>query len=182
MRWDALFADLEAQGDALARAERAAEIDERTRYEVSVSAIADRLRGAIGTRIHLSCLGGVSVRGTVRAVGVGWLLVDEDSGQESLVMTDAVCRLRGLGRRSAPAEQASARLGLSSALRGVARDRLPVLVMLRDGSTITATIDRVGSDFVEMAAHAVGELRRGAGVLATELVPFAGLAAVRRQV
>ena len=182
MRWNALFSDLEAQAEELTRAERAAEVEERTRYEVSTGAIADRLGAAVGQRIQLSCIGGLTVRGVLRALGAGWLLVDEGSGQESLVVVDAVCRLRGVGLRSAPARPASLRLALGHVLRGIARDRLPVRVILRDGSTVAGTIDRVGSDYVEIATHAVGEVRRERAVIATELVPLAGLAAVRRRV
>ena len=181
MRWDALFSDLEAQAEVLTQAERASEVDERTRYEVGASGILDRLRAAVGEPIQLSCIGGLALRGTLCALGADWLLIDEGVGAESLVVLDAVCRVRGVGRRSVPAGPASLRLALRSALRGIARDRLPVRAVLRDGSTITATIDRVGSDYVEMAAHAVGELRRRNDVITTELVPFTGLAAIRRR-
>lgn len=48
MRWDDLFADLEAQAEALATAERAAEVDELVRLETSRLRLADRLRPAVG--------------------------------------------------------------------------------------------------------------------------------------
>jgi hypothetical protein len=51
MRWDALFADLEAQAEALERAERAAEVDERARIEVGALGLLERLRPAIGAGV-----------------------------------------------------------------------------------------------------------------------------------
>ena len=53
VRWDELFADLEAQADALAVAERAGEVDERMRIELGGLALGDRLRAAIGRPAHL---------------------------------------------------------------------------------------------------------------------------------
>jgi hypothetical protein len=67
-------------------------------------------------------------------------------------------------------------------LRGVARDRSPVRLHLRDGGTVEATIDRVGADFVEAATHAPGEPRRRPDVREVELVPLAAVVAVRRVV
>ena len=41
MRWDAMCADLEAQAEALAVAERAGEIDERVRAELGALTLRD---------------------------------------------------------------------------------------------------------------------------------------------
>jgi hypothetical protein len=55
-----------------------------------------------------------------------------------------------------------------------------VRLLLRDGATVEATIDRVGADFVEGASHAPGEARRRQDVREVELVPLSALVAVRR--
>ena len=47
---------------------------------------------------------------------------------------------------------------------------------------VDATIDRVGADFVEVAAHSAGETRRRAEVREVELLPLAAIAVVRRSV
>jgi hypothetical protein len=73
-----------------------------------------------------------------------------------------------------------AKLTLRSALRGIARDRSAVRLHLADGEVLDATIDRVGSDFVEIARHAASEARRQRDVRDVILVPIAALAAVRR--
>jgi hypothetical protein len=73
------------------------------------------------------------------------------------------------------------RLGLRSVLRGIARDRSAVRIELVDGTTVDATIDRVGADFVEVAVHPAGEPRRRADVRDVEVIPFGAVAAVRRR-
>jgi hypothetical protein len=183
MRWDGLFADLEAQAEALANAERAAEVDERTRGEVGALGVLDRARGAIGADLRLRLDGAHTVTGRLVRVGADWLLLDEGSGREALVAVAGVIGVRGLSRLSGAPGSAGAvesRLGLRQALRGVARDRSPVRLLLRDGTTVEATIDRVGADFVEVAGHAPGEARRRQDVREVELVPLSALVAVRR--
>jgi hypothetical protein len=183
MRWDALFADLEAQADALAAAERAAEVDERTRGEVNALHAIDRLRAAEGAPVSLVLAGGLTLAGRVGRVGPDWLLLDEDGGRETLVVLAHLVRLRGLGRYTAvpgSAGELFARLGLRHALRGIARDRDVVRVLLRDGATVDATVDRVGADFIEVAIVPAGEARRHGAVHDVELVPLGALVAVRR--
>jgi len=184
-RWQALFADLEAQAAAAEHAERAAEVDERTRGELAGLGTIDRLRAADGAAVRLRVSGGRTLSGVVDRVGPDWLLLAEDAGREAVVPLAAVLGVRGLSRFSAVPGTAGAvasRLGLRSALRGIARDRSPVRLELVDGSGLDATLDRVGADFVEVAVHAPGEARRRHDVAEVELVPFAGLVAVRRRV
>lgn len=183
MRWDDLFADLEAQADALAVAERAGEVDERTRIELGGLALGDRLRAAVGTPLNLQLAGGLALPGTLDRVGVDWLLVDEGAGREALVVLGAVLSVGGLGRSAAvPGSEGAvhARLTLRHALRGVARDRSPVRLHLTDGSAVDTTLDRVGADFVDAALHAPGEMRRRGDVRGVRTVPLAAIAVVRR--
>jgi hypothetical protein len=183
MRWDALFGDLEAQADALDHAERAAEVDERTRIELAALAFVDRLRAAVGTPLRLRCPGALLLAGEVRRVGPDWILLDESSGREVLVPLAAVLGVSGLSRLSAVPNSASpveSRLTLRHVLRGLARDRSAVQVARVDGSTLDATIDRVGADFVELALHAAGENRRRSEVRDVVVTPFRAVAAVRR--
>jgi hypothetical protein len=187
MRWDGLFADLEAQAAALEHAERAAEVDTHTRGEVGRLQVRDRLRAAVDTPLRLRLLGGTQLSGVLRRVGPDWLLLDEGQGREAVVPGAALVTVRGLGRYSAVPGSASvveSRLGLRAALRGIARDRSTVRIHLTSGNTqfdaVDATIDRVGADFLEVAAHSAGAARRRAEVRETELVPFTAVVAVRR--
>jgi hypothetical protein len=72
-----------------------------------------------------------------------------------------------------------ARLDLRYALRGVARNRSALSVVLRDGGVLTGTIDRVGLDFLEMAEHPMGEPRRARSVRDSRAVRLAALAMLR---
>ena len=97
-----------------------------------------------------------------------WLLVAEAGGREVLVplARGAVAGRAARPGRSVPGEggQVFARLGLGSALRGIARDRLPVQVVAHRRRACSAgTVDRVGADFVELTEHGAGERRRGRG-------------------
>jgi hypothetical protein len=183
VRWDDLFADLDAQADALEVTERAAEIGERTRIEVAAIGLRERLRAAIGMPIRVQVAGGLALAGTVQRAGSDWLLLDEGSGREAVIVLTGVRSVQGLGRLSATPGSGGpvlAKLTLRTALRGIARDRSGVRLHMVDGDALDATIDRVGADFVEIARHAVGEARRRSEVRDVLLVPFTALAAVRR--
>lgn len=183
MRWNALFDDLEAQAADLERAERAAEVDERTRAEVGALHVLDRLRAAAGNSLQLHMRGPLQLSGELRRTGPDWALLDEGAGREALVAFGAVLRVSGLGRVSAVPGSAGiveSRLGLRHALRGIARDRSAVRLHLLDGSVLPATVDRVGADFIEVAVHAPGEPRRRSEVREVALVTLSALVAVRR--
>ena len=182
MRWDELFRDLEAQLEAADAAELAAEVADRTRSEVGRLRLLDRLRPATGHAVRLQVRGAGQVAGRLDHVGAEWVLVDEQGGRQALVPLAALVSVSGLGQLSQLPDSQSrvhARLGLASALRGVARDRMPVTVWLDEGSTLSGTVDRVGADFLELAEHAPGEPRRRGDVTGVRAVPFAALGAVR---
>jgi hypothetical protein len=114
--------------------------------------------------------------------GVDWVLLEETGLREVLVPLAAVLAVTGVGSRSAApgAEgEVARRLDLRWALRGLARDRAGVAVVLRDGTTVSGTLDRVGADHVDVAEHAPGEPRRASAVRQVRLVPLSALALLR---
>jgi hypothetical protein len=157
VRWDELFRDLEGQLAAAEAADLGAEVADRTRRESALLTLADRARGACGSRVTVQVQGADGVEGVLVAVGPQWLLMADDAGREALVPLAAVLGLAGLAVWSgAPVGQVTAGLGLGSALRALARDRARVTVHLVDGSAVAGTIDRVGADFLEVSDR-VGE-------------------------
>jgi hypothetical protein len=183
MRWEELFSDLEAQADVLATRERALEIDDRARAELGRVALVERLLPAVGGFLSLRCLGAVRVDAVLDRVGPDWLLLTDSSGHEAIVGLTAVLSVSGVGRSIAAPGSLGAvesRLGLRTALRGVARDRSAVRLQLIDGSVLDGTLDRVGADFFELATHAPGELRRRREVRDVQVLPFRGLSVLSR--
>lgn len=181
MRWQKLFADLEAQFAAASSAAELAESGSRARAEVGSVPLAERLAGAIGQPVRLRCRGAGQVAGELAEVGPDWVLLSAEGGRELLVATRAVTVVSGLVRRTRTAgERPCVRTDLRRALRGLVRDRSVVSLALEDGGRLSGTIDRVGADFVEIAEHAVDEPRRASAVRAVHAVPLPALAVVSR--
>lgn len=181
MQWAELFADLEAQAEALEAADLAAEIADRTRREQALLGLADRLRAATGTSLTVHA-GGLAVAGRLLASGRDWLLLEEPGHRQVLVPLAAISSVAGLGGRSDVPDgdgEVARRLDLRWALRGLARSRIGVQVVLGDGSALDGTLDRLGADHLDLALHAPGEARRAPAVRAVRTVPLAAVALVR---
>ncbi|MBN1093780.1 hypothetical protein JKP75_15210 [Blastococcus sp. TML/M2B] len=182
MRWQQLFADLEARFTAEQEAVERAETSSRVRHEVGALRWADRVAGAVGSPVVLLCAGAGPVAGTLAETGSDWLLLVDDAGRECVVAASAVRAVSGLGRRTAPAGDAGpvrARLDLRRALRGLARDRAAVQVVLDEGTALSGTIDRVGADYVELAEHPVDVHRRAEAVQGVRTVVLDAVVLVR---
>jgi hypothetical protein len=183
MRWDELFNDLEAQFDEAETADLASEVIDRSRRESSLLRLVDRVRPVIGQPLTLRLVGAGVIDGQLSAIGPDWLLLAEVGGREALVAAHAVLSIGGLAAQTAVPHgegQVAARLDLAYALRGIVRDRSGVALTLVDGSTAAGTLDRVGTDFVEMAEHAPGEPRRHDAVREVRAYPLTSLVVVRR--
>ena len=182
MRWDRLFADLDAQLGAAEAAELAGEVGDRTRREVARLHLADRGRLAIGAELSVGLGAAGSASGRLEREGPGWWLLSGTGGIDQLVCTDAMTWVTGMPALAADPDAQSvvqARLGLNYALRGIARDRSPVTIVLRDASTCAGTIDRVGADFLDLAEHAPGEPRRSGAVRSARSIALSAIAVVR---
>jgi hypothetical protein len=182
MRWQQLFGDLEARFAAAVTADERAEDASRTRAEVGRVRLADRLRGALGEELGVRCRGAGEVSGRLVDVGPDWLLLRDVQGRELLVAAAAVRTVGGLGALAVLEEDPGpvrVHLDLRRALRGLARDRAPVQVLLDDGGVLVGTVDRVGADFLELAEHPADVPRRAADVRSVRAVVLEAVAVVR---
>jgi hypothetical protein len=182
MRWQQLFDDLQSQFEAQEAAADRAESASRARAGVGAVRLSERLAGALGSRVVISVRGAGPVNGVLADLGPDWLLLEGDQARDHLVALPAVTTVAGLGRRTAgatPEGPVRAHLDLRRALRGLARDRAAVQVVLADGATVTGTLDRVGADYVELAVHPADVPRRRGAVQGVWAIVIAEIAVVR---
>ncbi|WP_218220501.1 hypothetical protein [Nesterenkonia sp. Act20] len=162
MRWDALFADLQAQLDAAQTAEFDAAVAEAARLESSRLELADRLRAHQGQQLSLVLPGNRRLAVRVGAVGSDWL-----SGtltQHSvLVPLSALRAVDGMQRSAARAEASVTRrrLGIMEPIRRLSRDRSVVQVHGGEGLLAQGLIAGAGRDFLEIVEFTAGEPHRG---------------------
>lgn len=175
MGWEkelfALFDDLEQQAGAMAAADRAPELADRSRAEYQSVTLASRLMASVGSEVTIGAEGIDSVTGIVERVADGWVLVS--TGAHDWVINQvAITSVEGASIRSVPevAWSPLTKLGLPSALRRIAEAGERCLLHQRNGGRHEGTLRRIGADFCELVE---GEERR------MVLVPFSGLAAAQ---
>ncbi|WP_426592711.1 hypothetical protein ACPPVS_13190 [Cellulomonas sp. McL0617] len=172
MRWEQLFADMEAQLAASRLADVRAEVAELARAERASVTLAARVRASVGQTVRVRLGVHEAITGTVVEGAPEWLLLATSSTRRSLVPLSAIAAVDGLAPDAAPAPGlVESRLGLGQVLRALARDRVGVRVSAR-GVEVVGRIDRVGADHLDVAELGV------AGRPATWAVPFDGLRAV----
>ncbi|MFC7402036.1 hypothetical protein [Citricoccus sp. GCM10030269] len=180
MRWDGLFADLEAQ---LAQSQwqvTEAEAAEMTRGEWAGISLEDRLRGARGARVAVHLEGGERLDMTLSTVGSNWFGGTDGNG--SLVVNSAsVMTVEGQLASTQPEHSVGRRnLGVGSLYRSLSRARAGVVVWGRDGRVLgEGTIDRVGADHFDVAVHPRDEQRRHRNIRGVKTVPFNAVRLVR---
>lgn len=179
MRWEALFADLEAQLEAEAAREKTTEIQEAVRVERARETLMHRLAPQLNAHVEVRLLGGERLAGELTALGMDWFMLRHGATEE-LIPLGAL----GSWLQRTPGQRADARAtraGLGQALRALVRDRALVNVGGLDGRLLASgTLDQAGQDFLEIAVHARDEYRRRSAVYGHVLVPMASVAWVRR--
>jgi len=174
MRWDSLFADLEAQLDESAAAALASEVAERTRAEWAAIRLRDRIAAHADRELTWFLADGEVITGGVADLGADWVLLRAGT-RETLVPLASVSSVSGLPSSAVGQTGLARRLALPVVLRGLARDRSPVRLYLAGGGVVTGTLDRVGADHVDVAVHPGDELRRTASVIEVRTVALAAL-------
>jgi hypothetical protein len=120
-------------------------------------------------------------RGTVVASYPEFLVLRAADGAERLIRYGAATSITLPAeppplRPTPAASRRHYQFGL--ALRELARRREPIRVLLADGTSCDGTIEAVGSDYLEIAEHDLGEARRRGAVRARRFIGFAAVVAV----
>jgi uncharacterized protein YqgV (UPF0045/DUF77 family) len=179
VRWENLFADLEAQLAEADAGTEAGEVAERTRVEQGRWTLADRLRAVPGASLRVVLTDGTRLGGRCVEAAPEWVVLAVEPTGRVLVPIAALATVEGLTRTVAPpAGTVERRLGLRHALRVLARERVPVRVHTA-GTVVEGTIDRVAADHLDVAEHPGGEARRAGAVRAVVTVPLTAVLAVR---
>ncbi len=180
MRWDDLFDGLDRQFEELLDAAEDAELADRSRVAFGTVTAIERVVGSIGGVLRVRLPGDRQASGVLTRVGPDFLLLREHHAADLLIAWSAVQGVEGLSRRTGPGlGTVDTRFDLRKAVRSVARDRAPVTLLTAHGTELSGTIDRVGADFVELAAHAAWEIRRSDAVRGVVLVPLAAVTLIR---
>ncbi|MGH3357883.1 MAG: hypothetical protein ACRDO7_03710 [Nocardioidaceae bacterium] len=171
MRWDDLFAALEAEADDLDRRNRDADIADRTR---SAQAQQSWLARCGGQELAVRVAGAGVLRGVPDRVATAWLLLRTGGSTDWIVSTAAVLSVSGLSEVAVSGALLDERLGWTHVWRVLSRDRSEVRVVCSDGTVVRGVPEAVGRDYVEVRAYDAG---RPVG-RTTEAVPYAAIAAV----
>lgn len=178
MRWDDLFADLEARWESAVRGESEAELPEVVRAERASMALGARLAGCAG-QLVTARIDAWTLTGRLGRIGAGWVMLGAPDGKNTVVNTAAIDSLHDLPRVQAPADPVLSRLSFGHVLRSIAKDRSAVRLALRGGTAaLTGTIDGVGADCVDVAVHDLDQSRRSAHIRGSRTVPFGAVAFV----
>lgn len=180
MRWNDLFADLEAQlefGQWQAMEQDAAELTRGLWAELT---LMDRLRAALGQQVRIMLRDGRAQTLVLKAVGPAWV-GGADGANALLVPREAILSVDAdLRRAVVPSKPLQAGPKMGSVYRMLARRREPVQIVARHGDTLAeGTIDRVGYDHLDLALHARDEFRRTTALRGFRIVPFEAIQLVR---
>ncbi|MGM7697331.1 hypothetical protein [Microbacterium sp. A84] len=186
MHWDRLFEDLEGQLAAEWEAERAVLDAESERLRIARLSLRTRLRvlELRGAPLTLRLVDGERRSVLLQAVGADWIAVQLQDAPTAMIVPLAALTsvethhgalLETLEDSPLPSDGLRDRMTLGFLLRDLARRRIPLHIALRDGETLHGTIDRAGSDHLDLAVHDAGEARRAAAVRTFRIVPFDAL-------
>ena len=175
-----VFDDLEAAFEAGLRREAEQETMAAVRAELGSTVLWEQLARRMDSEV-VAFAGPRALRGSVAASYPEFLVLQADDGGEHLIRYGPAVSF------ALPAEPpvlrptpgpAVRRHQFALALRELARRREPVRVLLGDASSCDGTIEAVGSDYLEIAEHDLGEARRRGAVRARRFVGFAAVVAV----
>jgi hypothetical protein len=155
MRWERLWADLEAQAAALQRQDYDAEVAERVSIERASVLLMDRVRASAGRTVHCQLAGGQQWRGELAGFGLEWWALRDGgaAGAIVLVPAGAVCGVRGLADRAVAGEAMSLvarRTTWLMVLRRLGQQAGSLALYRAFGAPLVGRLTVVGRDYVEL--------------------------------
>ena len=193
MRWDRFFDDLEDQLASEWEAERAALDTEAERLRLSRVTLRERLLGLVGRERDAGAPAfefsdGTQLVAEVSGVGTDWVALEVADRRRGAVL----CPLGSIvtigmphadvlrsARPAAKRPDVVDRMTMGFVVRDLARRRLAVGIAILGGRVLVGTIDRAGSDHLDIALHETGAPRRSDLVTGYRLVPFGSIAWIR---
>ena len=173
-----VFDELEAEFEAGLRREAEQEAVAAVRTELGATLLWELLARRLGGEATIIA-GARTFRGTAVASYPEFLVLRAADGTEHLIRYGAAVSVALPAEPPAPRPTpASATRRYQLALRELARRREPVRVELVDATRCDGTIEAVGSDYLEIAEHELGEARRRLAVRARRFVGFEAVVAV----
>jgi hypothetical protein len=166
VRWDRLFADLEAQADELEREERDAFVAELRDGDWTKT----RWRELLGGRVTLEVVGGGRVEGVVTLVNEQVLQL-AGGRVDHVVSARAVTVVHATERRADDVGRVAAALGWGHVFRALRDAGEQIVVRLTDGSSREGNVEVVGADFVRLRTS--GDRRQD--IVWTAIVMVSGL-------
>ena len=181
MRWERLFANIEAQEAAESLRMQEDNIAEMVRLLASEETLQQRLLRRLGQTVAVTTPGrGTVLRMRLTAVGKEWLSGREGS-REVLIPLRHVLAVEP---DTSEPEQRGAdtrvlTVSLRSALRELARQRTLVEVeMAANQVSFRGTFDQIAMDHCVLVQHAADEFRRARAIKTTTWLPLTQLSAV----
>jgi hypothetical protein len=177
LRW--VFEELDAEFEAGLRHEAEQEAAAAIRAEVGATPMWAQLARRVGTE-GVARAGTLLLRGILVASYPDFFVLQAPGGEQHLVRAEAATLALPPGTATPQPLPAATghRYRFALALRELARRREPVRIELANGDSAEGTIEAVGSDYLELAEHEVGEARREAAVRARRFAAFAAVAFV----
>jgi hypothetical protein len=175
-----VFDELEAEFEEGLRQEAEQQTVAAVRAELGATVLWEQLARRVGTEMVAFAATQV-LRGSAVASYPEFLVLRGADGAEHLIRYGPAVSVALLAEPAAlrpTPGPAARRHRLALALRELARRREPVRVHLVDGTAVGGTIEAVGSDYLEVAEHDLGEARRRPAVRARRFIGFAAVAAV----
>ena len=175
-----VFDELEAEFEAGLRREAEQESMAAVRAELGATVLWEQLARRVGSETVVLA-GPRAFRGTVVASYPEFLVLRATDGAEHLIRHGSAVSValapEPPSLRPTPAAT-TRRYQFALALRELARRREPIRALLADGTSCDGTIEAVGSDYLEIAEHDLGEARRRGAVRARRFIGFAAVVAV----